>query len=71
MERFLFSFALVLAVLTDPVHRCAADDRPNILFVFADDWGRYASSYAKLKPGTPSDLIATPNFDRLAKEGCY
>ena len=49
-----------------------ADDTeapPNILFAFADDWGRYASAYAKLEPGGPSDLIETPNFDRIAKEG--
>jgi N-sulfoglucosamine sulfohydrolase len=44
--------------------------RPNILFAFADDWGRYASAYAALDgPGTPNDLIRTPNIDRLAREG--
>jgi len=47
-----------------------AADRLNVLFVFADDWGRYASAYAKIdgKP-TINDAIATPNFDRLAREG--
>jgi hypothetical protein len=30
-----------------------ADERPNILFAFADDWGRHASVYAKTYgPGT-------------------
>ncbi|MFT5095528.1 MAG: N-sulfoglucosamine sulfohydrolase, partial [Porticoccaceae bacterium] len=43
--------------------------RPNILFAFADDWGRYASAYAKLEPGGPSDIVSTPNFDRIASEG--
>ncbi len=43
--------------------------RPNILFAFADDWGRYASAYAKLEPGGPSDVIHTPHFDRVAREG--
>lgn len=49
----------------------AADvKRPNILFVFADDWGRYASAYAKLDgPGTINDVVRTPNFDRVAAEG--
>lgn len=49
----------------------AADaKRPNILFVFADDWGRYASAYAKLDgPGTINDVVQTPNFDRVAGEG--
>ena len=43
--------------------------RPNILFAFADDWGRYASAYAKLEPGGPSDVVHTPHFDRVAREG--
>ncbi len=45
------------------------DPRPNIVFAFADDWGRYASAYAALEPGGPSDLVQTPNFDRVAREG--
>ncbi|MEQ8787849.1 MAG: sulfatase-like hydrolase/transferase [Pirellulaceae bacterium] len=47
----------------------AEEARPNILFAFADDWGRYASAYAKLEPGGASDLVSTPNFDRVASEG--
>ena len=48
-----------------------ADDseRPNVLFVFADDWGRYAGAYADIEPGGPCDIISTPNFDRIADEG--
>jgi N-sulfoglucosamine sulfohydrolase len=44
--------------------------RPNILFAFADDWGRYASAYAGLdgRP-TANDVIWTPHFDRVAKNG--
>jgi len=42
----------------------------NILFVFADDWGRYASCYKGLD-GRPTinDAIHTPNIDQVAKEG--
>ena len=40
MRRRLFSSVLVLAALTGLVRRCSAGDRPNILFAFADDWGR-------------------------------
>jgi len=44
--------------------------RPNILFAFADDWGRHASAYAACDgPGTANDLIKTPHFDRIAAEG--
>lgn len=47
-----------------------AADRPNILFAFADDWGRYASAYATIDgPGTVNDAIRTPSFDRIAQEG--
>lgn len=47
----------------------AAEQRPNILFAFADDWGRYASIYAELEPGGINDLVSTPHFDRIAREG--
>ena len=44
--------------------------RPNILFAFADDWGRYASSYAQYEGASSlNHLIKTPNFDRIAQEG--
>lgn len=45
-------------------------DRPNILFAFADDWGRYASIYAEHQgKNSLNHLIDTPNFDRIANEG--
>lgn len=44
--------------------------RPNILFAFADDWGRHASAYAAIDgPGTVNDVVRTPHFDRVAREG--
>ncbi len=44
--------------------------RPNILFCFADDWGRVASAYANVH-GRPSlsDVVKTPNIDRVANGG--
>lgn len=43
---------------------------PNIVFAFADDWGRYASAYKQFEGGTSINaLIDTPNFDRIASEG--
>ena len=43
---------------------------PNILFAFADDWGRQASIYAKVEgAGGINDLAKTPNFDKLAGRG--
>ena len=46
-----------------------AGDRPHVVFVFADDWGRHASCYAKLQPGGVNDVIRTPHVDRVAGEG--
>ena len=44
-------------------------DRPNILFLFADDWGRYASIYGEAAPGGINDVVQTPTFDRIARQG--
>jgi len=54
-----------------PVAALAAQDkRPNIVFAFGDDYGRYASIYAKIDRNDKiSRLISTPNFDRVASEG--
>jgi arylsulfatase A-like enzyme len=63
---------LILIALLTLAQLAAAADAPrwNILFVFADDWGRYASCYKGLD-GRPTinDVIATPNIDRIAKDG--
>jgi arylsulfatase A-like enzyme len=48
----------------------AADKPLNILFLFADDWGRYASIYAEHeKFPSPNQVVKTPNIDRIAREG--
>lgn len=61
----VFAFAMLLA------GSAAADQqRPNILFLFADDWGRLASIYGEVEgPGGVNDVVRTPNFDRLARRG--
>lgn len=68
MRLTCLGLALIFTLPTAIVR--AAEPRPNILFVFADDWGRYASAYAKLDgPGGMNDVVRTPNFDRVAREG--
>ena len=59
-------FALGMVAFSTSVN---AADKPNIVMAFADDWGQYASVYAKLKPGGISDAAKTPIFDRVADEG--
>ncbi len=48
----------------------ANEERPNILFIFADDWGRIASCYrtADGEPGI-SFGVSTPNIDAVAARG--
>ena len=60
---------LVLSLFL-PIVAAAAEKRPNILLLFADDWGKFASIYAEAgESGGINDIVATPNFDRIAGEG--
>ncbi len=59
-----------VAVLGAMTASSFAAKRPNILFCFADDWGRYASIYATIED-RPSinQVVQTPNIDRMARQG--
>ena len=60
---FLLSFCIPFLVVFSA-------KRPNVLFAFADDWGRQASFYAKIEgAGGINDVAKTPHFDKLAKRG--
>lgn len=64
--------ALLLSLLVGANARLLAADSPppNILFLFADDWGRYASIYSEINgKGGINDVVRTPNFDRVSKQG--
>jgi N-sulfoglucosamine sulfohydrolase len=68
IQRLLF---FVFAAMAMALSSRAESQKPlNILFVFADDWGRYASCYRGLD-GRPSlnDIVKTPNVDQVAKDG--
>ena len=61
---------LEIAISLDQRVSAAEPKRPNILFFFADDWGRYASVYADANgAGGINDVVRTPNFDRIARSG--
>jgi hypothetical protein len=67
-----FTTALLLGPLSalpaDDVARTKpADHRPNVVFCFADDWGRYATIYTNVET-RPSinQVIKTPAIDRVA-----
>jgi arylsulfatase A-like enzyme len=72
LMRILTATLLGIGLIAAGAHRGAAQPplQPNVLFVFADDWGRQASAYAKLdRPGGINDTVSTPAFDRVASEG--
>jgi len=72
MNRCCRVLLLLVLVITAPleIRGETAAKRPNILFAFADDWGRHASIYASIDgAGTCNDAISTPHFDRVAEEG--
>jgi N-sulfoglucosamine sulfohydrolase len=52
------------SVLADEAAR-----KPNILLLFGDDLGKYASIYAESDRPSPNDIVRTPVFDRIAAEG--
>jgi arylsulfatase A-like enzyme len=70
--RLLVLGSFVMAPLARAATAATGGDAPrwNILFLFADDWGRFAGCYAGLD-GRPtlSDVIRTPNIDRIARNG--
>jgi len=57
---FVLSSLLCLALAIS----ASAGDKPNIIFILCDDLG-----YGDVKCLNPEGKIATPSFDRLAKEG--
>ena len=69
MKKTTFVICALLSVILSHAQEKPAQ-RQNVLFCFADDWGRYAGAYAKLdgRP-SPSDVVKTPNIDRVAREG--
>jgi prepilin-type N-terminal cleavage/methylation domain-containing protein len=63
-------FLPVVQPAREAARRGEEPKRPNILFIFADDWGRHASAYARIDgPGGVNDVLRTPHFDRVAAEG--
>ncbi len=67
MIRLILLVSLLVSLVWPALARAA---KPNILFLFADDWGRYASIYAEVNgKGGINDVVRTPNFDKLARQG--
>ena len=66
MKKILCTLGLLLSATSLQ----AADNRPNILFAFADDWGKYAGCYAKVDGAASLNaLVKTPTIDSIADRG--
>lgn len=68
--KLLLRFAAIFGIGTT----LSAAERPNVLVIFADDWGRYASIYHRnAQPGSPlaalNEFAKTPVFDEVASKG--
>jgi N-sulfoglucosamine sulfohydrolase len=61
-----FIFVSIFCFIAKPL---LAAERPNILFFFVDDWGRYASIYSDKTKPSMNDIVKTPHFDRVGREG--
>ena len=74
MTKTMFTLAALVACVAGGLASGPASGadarRPNILFLFADDWGRHAQIHARIDgPGGVNDVVRTPNFDQLARQG--
>ena len=62
--------SLLLSLFAASGFALSAPERPNILFFFADDWGRFARIYSEHeRTAGLNGLLKTPHLDRLAKSG--
>lgn len=59
---FAISFGAVLGA-------ASSVDKPNLLFLFADDWGRYGGMYEDAGHPSYREVFRTPRLDRLAADG--
>jgi arylsulfatase A-like enzyme len=63
MKSFHIAFSILCVAIFSPPSQAAEVARPNVLFIYADDWG-----WGDLAcHGHPH--LQTPNLDRIAKEG--
>ena len=74
MRTMMLAHAALLATTTTVLAATDAtagkSGRPNIVFCFADDWGRFAGAYAAVEDRpSPSQVVKTPVIDRIAREG--
>ncbi|MDR3262649.1 MAG: sulfatase [Tannerella sp.] len=66
----IYKCTLATTALTAVTAYAGSPEKPNILFAFGDDYGRYAGIYHEKEGGnTLGSAVKTPVFDKLAREG--
>ena len=60
--------AFLLLALFSPAPVLSEQDRPNILFAFADDWGCYASAYAQVDSRRVEEIESAETGDQGAQQ---
>ena len=63
MKRIVRIVSIGLGIIALTLQSCKTQDQPNIIFIFADDWG-----YGDLSLHG-STWVQTPNLDKMASEG--
>lgn len=63
MKNKFYKITAILSLFTCLIFKMSAQEKPNIIFIFADDWG-WGDLSAHGHP-----YIKTPNIDRLVHEG--
>lgn len=66
---FLFIFVITFSQCVFAEQK-SEDKQPNILVIFADDWGLYSDTYADKVDNAPwNNFAPTPNLSKLANKG--
>lgn len=70
MRSSVFLLTVLLTIFVASNLTAEETQRPNILFAFADDWGRFAGAYADTDGANSlNEIVQTPNFDKIAAQG--
>ena len=68
MRYFFCGFFIFSFVFQIQGQASSASKKPNIIFLFADDWGYYASCFANKEVTSVNDAVNTPIIDQLASK---
>ena len=68
-SKFVARIVVSVAILPAAVLSASAEQRPNVLFIIADDLNLALGTYTRQRPRPNYATAKTPNLDKLAVEG--